>query len=400
MSDPISNIKRTDSRYTDIDNLEKYEVTSCVVYEMYIRSVGEEHRLNLNGNLIEYEKLKISDIVLYENTTYKFTLQDIIYSVFPQLLEDAKKKVEKEVTKELKNKGEKLTNKKICFLENIKKRRSREHNKLKEKFKEEISQKLSIEIEKLFEKYNKIINEAESSYSLKIKEEERKFNQLKDYKLSHFSFDLDYLISEYVEKIDDKDINFQEVTYKDLITGKYITVTKEFLLSRINEKNILTTVIPSFKRQQVYFKENYFVNIKYLNLSLPNKEIIDFIEKLRKKIKEDTSKINKVIKNLPESYILSDIEYKKLSNKNIPKLLRKPKDAATMLFIYDVVKDYNFKHKKETIPSDFIINQLTQASYIDNDIKSISDKTIRNYYNTAKEYIDKKQYLRLISEQS
>ena len=45
----------------------------------------------------------------------------------------------------------------------------------------------------------------------------------------------------------------------------------------ISINNNITTVIPCYKRPQIFLKENYLVNINSLNLALPEKELISFI---------------------------------------------------------------------------------------------------------------------------
>lgn len=225
----MQEISRNDSKYLEIENLEDYEITSSMLYEMYIRKIGEENGQVTNGDLLELKSIKIKDVILYKSSLDEFTLQNVIYSIFPNLLDDAKAKLIKE-----------------------------------------------------------------------YKSQEEDFISAK---LSSFSFDLEYLIKEYIEKIDSLDskgkniINFQTIVYKDGITNTYITITKDILKEKINLANNVPTVYPTFKRPQLYLKENYFVHINYLNLALPDKELFSFIKKLKEKVKKESIKINSLLDN-------------------------------------------------------------------------------------------------------
>lgn len=75
--------------YFGIERFERFEYTNNLVYEFFKRT------LTNNKSIEEYEHkpvieytLKLKDVILFENDTIKFTLQDIIYNAFPKLYLD------------------------------------------------------------------------------------------------------------------------------------------------------------------------------------------------------------------------------------------------------------------------------------------------------------------------
>lgn len=311
-------IKRSDSIYKDIEKLNKYETSSCVIYEMYIRAFKQE-RIVISGDNPIIEAQKIKDLILFKSVNFQFTLQDIIYSLYPQLLDDAKEKITKKYNLQPTN---------IKELNNI---------------------------------------------------------------LSDFSFELEYLIDNYIDKSE-----IQKVTYKDLEKNEYVTVDLEKLKEIIAISNRITTISPNFRRPQLYYKENYFVNINHLNLALPDDELLNFIQDIKKKIINKTVKINTFFKKVSSSkYHFID---ENIIPKNEPEHKYKIFDdlikIADMFFIYDVVNENVSglsKGEKNTYISEQILENRETT-------EEIAVSTIYNYLNTAKYYIDDKAYLELLKK--
>lgn len=308
-------IRRSDKIYREVEEFQKYELISCLIYEMYIRTSPnlktEYEKMNLifrqnKDESFIYYQYKISDVILYEHEKQKFTLNDIIYSIFPQLYD------------------------------------------LLEKF------------------HNDKIS-------------------------SDYSFNLNFVIDEYVSKIGEKDIIFQEIIFRDKSKNEYIKMTKEKLKEYITNILAYTVVIPNYSRPQLYFKNNYFLTIQNLNISLPDEELFDFIKKLKTKMKISTLKIRNI--NSSQHMLLDETTSTfslKLKNKNI---LRDSKKMADLFFIYDVISIQKNKNLSIGAKYEYI---KTEISNNEEYPRIISNETISNYYRDAKSLIDDKGYEILI----
>ncbi len=69
---------------------EKYEQTSCLIYEMYIRAEKiKKEDLNIDASFDYFLNVPIiKDIYLYSSNTNEVTLQNIIYNIYPELYID------------------------------------------------------------------------------------------------------------------------------------------------------------------------------------------------------------------------------------------------------------------------------------------------------------------------
>lgn len=311
-------LPRDNEIYKRIENLKPYEISNCIIYEMHIRAFKQE-RVVISGDNPIIEAQKIKDLILFKSVNFQFTLQDIIYSLYPQLLDDAK--------------------------------------------------------EKITQKYN--------FQPINIKE----LNNI----LSDFSFELEYLIDNYIDKIE-----IQKVTYKDLEKNEYVTVDLERLKEIIAISNRITTITPNFKSPQLYYKENYFVNINYLNLALPDEELLSFIQDIKKKIINKTVRINTFFKSVSSS------KYHFIDENIIPNSEPEHKyeifndliKIADMFFVYDVMND-NVSGLSSNEKTTYISNQIFNNN---EKAKKIAVSTIYNYLNTAKYYIEDKAYLELLKK--
>ena len=99
--------KRSDKIYKEVENFRDYELTTGLIYEMYIRTKPvkirkyetDEFFINFKESLVFYFEHKVSDVVLYEYQNQKFTLDNIIYTIFPQVYNEVLNKVDNDQTK-------------------------------------------------------------------------------------------------------------------------------------------------------------------------------------------------------------------------------------------------------------------------------------------------------------
>ena len=70
-------------------NYQRYEYTSNMIYEFFKRTLryGQKIEDFTYKPIIEHTS-KIKDVILYENSEIKFTLQDVIYNACPKLYEE------------------------------------------------------------------------------------------------------------------------------------------------------------------------------------------------------------------------------------------------------------------------------------------------------------------------
>lgn len=81
------------SDYEYFEEFEEYEFTTCITYEMYIRSkVYSSNSIDIKEINFNYT---LSDIFIYKYNNITYTLQNFIYSIYPQLLDVAKENIKK-----------------------------------------------------------------------------------------------------------------------------------------------------------------------------------------------------------------------------------------------------------------------------------------------------------------
>lgn len=292
----IEDIKRTDTEYMNIQNLREFELRSSIIYEMYIRTFSEKKRdyeqtPHIRG--FDCNKLKLNEFILFEVNGCRFTLQDIIYNIFPTLF------------------------------------------------------------------YDKNINDKDN-------------------------IDLEYIIENYLSND-----SFQEVIYKNKQLNSYDTMTKEKFNDCIKNANQTIRIFPKFTNPQLYLDNNHFVTIEHLNLSLPDNEILDFLNTIRINLKNTNTKI----KNL--EYVNIKIEPNNTSTEhNTSRIkdasyLNDSRKMADIFFTYDIMH-YKDDSANKTRRVNYISSQITE-----NNGKFSADDTIKNYNKFAEELIINKEFMHL-----
>lgn len=326
---------RNDYIYTDIENFQEHEYTTCIIYEMFIRANKDKKREYLfDDNTTHVLPQRVSDIVLFIYDGV-FTLQNIIYELFAELENDIK-----------------------TFLIRYYKIPLDNHEEIKHRF-------------------------------------------------LNYSIDLKYLITNYIEKYkkqQDTNINkiiFNEVEYFDKSRNMKIKVDFNELERIISNNNNITTVIPYYKRPQILLKESCLVNINYLNLALPENELISFIKQLKEEVKTQTIFMNKFTKNTKFSnhYFIDEKTETKNNHKYTIFGFKHSSKMADIFFVYDAFKDNKFDSRDNLEPYNDLIQFIQKEIYNSREkppSKYISESTINNYYETAEYYIDKKNYLNLL----
>lgn len=229
-------------------NYQRYEYTSNMIYEFFKRTLryGQKIEDFTYKPIIEHTS-KIKDVILYENSEIKFTLQDVIYNACPKLYEEL---IQDDKIKDKINFSMDITE----FLITVKK-----------------VEDTIVEIDKKRKK-EKITPEEEKSY-----------NECKNF--------------------------FNTVIYKDLIQNKYIQLTKNEILKKIDETLLYKKMNVRYTKKQLNIEECNFINIYDLNINLPDEELLDYLLMLKAKQKKVNTK-------------QSIKEFDKLSNEEKSKIRR------------------------------------------------------------------------------
>lgn len=274
---------------------------------------------------------------------------------------------------------------------------------------------------------------------------------------SDSKFDMDYiLLSQFKEYVKDDKYTFVNTIYKDLKMGKYIPFTKEMMEDLIEKTERSFNVTPKFEKPTPIIKKQQFVDIKNLNLSLPTKELVSYINTLKKynndylkaeyeskpkdknkdnfkntiytsikledilfvydRRKEDGASFNEItnklnayrfdkfnidcnIDDLNENYDIDDKDKKKLVNlKN--KINNIYCDYKLIEEIYYNNEDDIYQTKIKEINK--YLNDINQIFMVKIKKKLIdysliiSPRTVRNYEKIAKYYINDKKYIELL----
>jgi len=357
----MKTIKRDDSNYLEIENFEEFEYTNNVLYELFKRSLIDEDDSIENHLLekIDNKKLILKDVVLYDTVNGKLTLDEVVYNIYPELYDE-----------------------------------------------------------------DVIRNNIGFDYSLMP-------------------------VNEFLNKTDGMDYN--DFVYKDLSSNSYKKFTEiglEELLERVSLHKKITI---QHKKKQLNLEQNNFIDIYNLNLALPDNELLHYIKKLKKlhfkdNLLTDKRKYlsyiynNKKLADILYVYdkvkskrlsIKSDVTMRKIQfdllyyrresisildsedftkckiskeneepiNKNLEKLfyLLKGFDAHATLDDLELLEMEDVQEIKDTIDE---IYSLIDDKYKNKFIKYlpfVSLKTIYNYLNIAKYYIDEKNYTSLLN---
>lgn len=194
----------------------------------------------------------------------------------------------------------------------------------------------------------------------------------------------------------DEEKNMNGWRWKNNISKK-IDKTDEQILSTEHFKNfsVFTKVMDSCIPEQSVLLTNFsrpplesFPIIKELNVrlnfSLPEKDILEYI----KHIKKEFDKKNSIIKSGFE--ILNDIELNNSDKINSRDILSYKERVADMLFIYDCMKlSYKILKIRYMLEDYYSLKGI--------ETKSFTEKTIRKYFELAKQYINNCKYKELIT---
>ena len=89
------NIKRNDDIYLEIERFKDYEIMVGIVYEMFIRSnenndslIKRDKDSYKNNTYYKIGEFSIGDVILFQKDNEKYTLSNIIFTVFPELYKD------------------------------------------------------------------------------------------------------------------------------------------------------------------------------------------------------------------------------------------------------------------------------------------------------------------------
>lgn len=271
---------------------QRYEYTNNMLYDFFIRTLKNEKTIEdfVYKPIMEHT-LKIKDVILFENNEIKFTLQDVIYNACPKLYE--------------------------VLIQD-------------DKIKDKISYSMNIS-EFLFS-----INEAEDN----TKKMEKKMEKKEGEKLT----------PEEEKSFNESKNFFNTVIYKDLNQNKYIQLTKDEVLKKIDETLLYKKINVRHKKQQLNIEECNFINIYDLNINLPDEELLDYLLMLKANHKKKS--INKEFDELSDeekSKIKRYITFKNkklLTKKNSKRKLEFTREPV--LLINDFLKVNKEKRKAES----------------------------------------------------
>lgn len=83
---------------------------------------------------------------------------------------------------------------------------------------------------------------------------------------------------------------FNTVIYKDLIQNKYIQLTKDEILKKIDETLLYKKINVRYRKKQLNIEKCNFINIYDLNINLPDEELLDYLLMVKAKHKKATTK--------------------------------------------------------------------------------------------------------------
>lgn len=280
-------------------NYKRYEYTNNMVYEFFERTLKNKKDIKDFQYISPMEHtLKIKDVILFENDGTKFTLQDVIYNACPKLYEEL---VEDDNKQDKVNYSMYITK----FLSLVK-----------------IAEDTIKEMQKKINDGKKL-----------TPDEEKDYNESKNF--------------------------FNTVIYKDLNQNKYIQLTKDKILKKIEETILYKKINVRYTKDQLNLEECNFINIYDLNINLPDEELLDYLLMVKAKHKATTKSITKEFNDLSneeKSKIKRYITFKSkklLTKKNQKRKLesvREPVSLFNQFLEVDKIKKINeSKIEEETL---------------------------------------------------
>lgn len=247
-----------------------------------------------------------------------------------------------------------------------------------------------------------IFNIFPSLYNDLLKQKNKESHNLTDEERIQFlntPISLEYIIEHY---INNGEKQFQNIFYEKS-KNKMEELTKEKLIDIIkNEKKISRPILPDFAYESVVPKEHKFVALYNINLALPVKELVCYIEKIKKDFDTNNLILDTPIEILSEDYIKKELctqedsiqkrygkieRFKKNGEKkskmDVYSILKESKKVADMLYIYD--NEYNNFNKPEIIQE-----LITYHGKFDTD-------RYDNYLKIAEKFINDNAYKKLIT---
>jgi len=353
-------LNRGDKQYTDIEKFKKYELTTCIAYEMAIRN---------------------DEVIKLVNKAFRAYID-----------KDLKEDIEPKDWRSTKYSGKyfKELRDKYLFSQDL-------------YLKYHFFSSLWEEISELFEKNNFYNKELKGILEI-IKKESRKFNKNeKDYLCSIKPINIRMLASLI---FNEKKIHKYKDTHKDKDTI-YTFLERDTLIFREKiyhieddeeEKITKNSIEPNYSRPSLFtFYKSVEKDIK-LNLAMPKDELIDFIEKIKSEYDKNHKSIMSISELLGEELEpFRDMIFKENNNPLLDRKTKKQMRAtsftsnafkmADILFIYDCLV-LGYKKLK--------IKYLLTGYYESiNKNDTIDDERYRRYVTIARDFIDNMRYKEL-----
>lgn len=347
--------------YKEIDNFELYELTPCIAYEMAIRNK------EVKSLLKRYDKIKD----MMKNSRFprffnKNNFKDAKNHPFIELLEEY-------------------------------------DNFTFEQYEERINKKLwnyKILIDKDYKFF--IDNYIDKCTELGITELSLLEKKIEDELINHYLIyptgyrrEIPGVMSIYKEEITNSKKEKNKIILDDSVVDEGINIRYEKIIHNEfiqfqgifanNKDYYINNILPNFSRQ---VNDQNQIRIS-INFSLPEDEIIEYIRRIKKKINPKTpiELLGYKLINAENSSNMKIISSnKKEITLDITKGEKSQNKLADMLYIYDM-RQKGFNNTK-------IISELVK-NYPDKKTV-ISEKTIKKYFDIAKDYIENVRYKELI----
>jgi hypothetical protein len=213
------------------------------------------------------------------------------------------------------------------------------------------------------------------------------------------SIDIKDIIQNYIKN---ETIVFNEVLYEN--NDKMEKLTKNSLIEILNKTSFAPILAPNFSIPPTYQKHHKYVTLYNINLELPEKDLIEYIKKIKKDYDTNKLKIEMPVDLINDNFkennkLCTQQEYQRRKYKEVE--IRKKngtvsvksskivfdaaEKVADMLYIYDQSKKgFTIKEIRPSL-SDYYISEFTYDTYY-------------FYEAVAKEFIDNNGYLELVSK--
>lgn len=352
-------MRRNAKRYYKIEHYRTHEYTSNMLYEFFLRTLdnGEEDIKNFEILPFKYNKLQLKDIVIYESSHTKLTLQDIVYNIYPDLYKNL---MEDSLIKDKLNFSMEL----IDFEEQIKDLEFKNfiYKDLNENeyitFTKELMEKEISKI-KLFGKYD--IDYGEKGLDL----DENMFINIYNLNLALPSNEISAYIEEIKKKYFKNRKKEKELKYKSYIYKPDKLADILFVYDQFRDNDDINKI------ERIQFDILLYRHNAIEIIDCDDIDKFNISETTAKKVNDEINKLQKLIKATDEDMTHHDIE---------------------------IFETEDIEEIRKSIKT---INQLIDNKYKNKLVKYIpflSKKTIYTYYNIAKYYIDDKNYTTLLNQ--